>query len=209
MGRIKTIVFDLGGVVITLDQPQAIRRFEALGLQGAKEQLDAYVQKGIFGELEKGTITAEVFRSELSRLIGREVSHAECAYAWQGYAKEVPERNLRALKELRRQGYRLLLLSNTNPYMMEWVDSERFDGKGHAISAYFDRLYLSYRMKMMKPDELIFRSMLMEEQTAPSEVLFVDDGVRNVAAASQLGMQTLCPENGADWTKDLFELLND
>jgi putative hydrolase of the HAD superfamily len=209
MGRIKTIVFDLGGVVITLDQPQAIRRFEALGLQEAKEQLDAYVQKGIFGELEKGTITAEVFRSELSRLIGREVSHAECAYAWQGYAKEVPERNLRALKELRRQGYRLLLLSNTNPYMMEWVDSERFDGKGHAISAYFDRLYLSYRMKMMKPDELIFRSMLMEEQTTPSEVLFVDDGVRNVAAASQLGMQTLCPENGADWTKDLFELLND
>ena len=54
MGRIKTIVFDLGGVIITLDQSQAVRRFEELGLKDANERLNAYTQEGIFGELENG-----------------------------------------------------------------------------------------------------------------------------------------------------------
>lgn len=209
MGRIKTIVFDLGGVIITLDQSQAVRRFEELGLKDAQQRLDAYVQHGIFGDLEHGLITAEEFRVKLGELLGHEVTMEQCDYAWQGYAKEVPERNLEALTHLRQQGYRLLLLSNTNPCMMKWVESEQFDGKGHPVSAYFDALYLSYQMKLMKPSDEIFRQLLMTEQITPSEVLFIDDGPRNVAAASQLGMLTLCPENGADWTQEIYEYLKD
>lgn len=206
---IKTILFDLGGVIITLEQEQAVRRFEALGLKDARERLDAYTQQGIFGDLEHGLITAEDFRRELSVMVGHEVTHEECAYAWQGYAKEVPVRNLEALTRLRRQGYRVLLLSNTNPYMMEWVESEQFDGHGHPLSAYLDKCYLSYQMKLMKPSEAIFREVLRQEKTFASEVLFVDDGPRNVMVASQLGMRTFCPVNGADWTAELESLLTD
>ena len=48
---IRTILFDMGGVVITLDQQQAIKRFKALGLKDAEQRLDAYTQQGIFGDL--------------------------------------------------------------------------------------------------------------------------------------------------------------
>ena len=209
MGRIKTIVFDLGGVIITLDQSQAVRRFEELGLKDANERLNAYTQEGIFGELENGLITAEQFRAELSAMVGREVTMEECNYAWQGYAKDVPMRNLEAVTRLRQQGYRVLLLSNTNPCMMAWVNSDRFDGQGNPVSAYFDACYLSYEMKLMKPSEEIFRQLMMKEQIAPSEILFVDDGPRNVATASQLGMRTFCPENGADWTDEIYNYLTD
>lgn len=205
---IRTIIFDLGGVVITLDQKQSARRFEALGLKDAAERLNAYTQQGIFGDLENGLIDAETFRVELSKLVGRQVTHKECAYAWQGYAKEVPQRNLDTLERLRSEGYRLLLLSNTNPYMMEWVESPDFDGHGHPVSHYFDAMYLSYQMKLMKPDEMFFRRVLMAEQTPPSQCLFIDDGPRNVAAASQIGIMTYCPENGADWTKEIYELIS-
>ena len=140
---IRNIIFDLGGVILTLDQPQAVRRFEALGLKDAEQRLDPYTQQGIFGDLEEGKIDAETFRLELGKLIGREVSFEECCYAWQGYAKELPQRNLDALRKLRSEGYRLILLSNTNPYMMEWVDSPRFDGQGHSIRDYMDACYLS------------------------------------------------------------------
>jgi putative hydrolase of the HAD superfamily len=204
---IQTLIFDLGGVVITLDQSQAVRRFEALGLKDASEQLNAYTQDGIFGDLEGGKIDAETFRRELSLLTGRDVTHQECAHAWQGYAKDVPQRNLDALKRLRKEGYRLLLLSNTNPYMMEWVDSTAFDGQGHSIRHYFDAIYLSYEMKLMKPDGTFFRRVLMAEQVPPSSCLFLDDGPRNVASASQIGINTLCPKNGEDWTKELFAML--
>ena len=204
---IKNIVFDLGGVVITLDQPQAVRRFEELGLKNAAELLDPYRQQGIFGDLEGGQIDAETFRVELSRMVGHEVTYRECCHAWQGYAKCLPERNLEALVRLRQEGYRLILLSNTNPYMMEWVGSDRFDGHGHAISHYFDALYLSYEMQVMKPADEIFVRMLMSEHVPPHECLFIDDGPRNVAAASQRGMRTYCPENGADWTHDIYQYL--
>ena len=204
---IHNIIFDLGGVVITLDQLQSVHRFEALGVKDAEQRLNAYTQEGIFGDLEGGKIDAETFRQELSKLMGREATHEECAYAWQGYAKEVPARNLDALMRLRQEGYRLILLSNTNPYMMEWVNSSAFDGRGHSIDYYFDAMYLSYQMKLMKPSEEIFRRVLMSEQIAPSECLFIDDGPRNVAAASQIGIRTFCPENGADWTQEIYDYL--
>lgn len=206
---IKTIIFDLGGVIITLDPQQAKDRFKSLGLADAEKRLDSYTQSGIFGDVEHGLISAEDFRREFSALVGREVTHEECAFAWQGYALEVPQRNLDALQQLRQEGYRVLLLSNTNPFMMEWAESPAFDGKGHPVSYYFDHCYLSYQMKLMKPSEDIFRAVLRNEKTFASECLFVDDGPRNVATASQLGMFTFCPENGADWTQEIYQYLKE
>jgi putative hydrolase of the HAD superfamily len=206
---IKTIIFDLGGVIITLDQQQAQKRFEDLGLTDVAKRLDPYTQQGIFGDLEEGKISAETFRQELSLLVGHEVTFEQCCYAWQGYAKELPQRNLDVLRKLKAEGYRLILLSNTNPFMMEWVDSPRFDGHGHGIRDYMDACYLSFQMKVMKPADSFFRRVLMAEQVPPSECLFVDDGPRNVAAASQIGIRTFCPENGADWTKDIFDYLKE
>lgn len=204
---IRCILFDLGGVVITIDQDQAVRRFKEIGLKDAEKRLDPYTQSGIFGDLEAGAITAEQFRDELSKLVGRELTFQECRYAWTGYCKEVPQRNLETLLKLREQGYRIVLLSNTNPYMMDWALSNDFDGDGHSLKYYFDELYMSFQVKLMKPNDLFYRHVLRKEKLFPQECLFVDDGPRNVAAASQIGIHTYCPKNGADWTKDIYEYL--
>lgn len=204
---IKTIIFDLGGVILTLSQQQAIARFKALGLKDADRRLDAYTQGGIFGELEAGMIDAETFRMELGKLVGHTVSTADCKYAWLGYCLEVPKRNLLLLKKLRAEGYRLVLLSNTNPYMMSWVMSNKFDGEGHSLEYYMDACYISYEVKAMKPDERFFRYVIEHEQLSPGEMLFVDDGLRNVEAAARLGLHTFCPKNGEDWTNEIYEYL--
>lgn len=205
---IRTIIFDLGGVVITLDQQQAIRRFQQLGLADAEQRLDAYTQDGIFGDLERGSISAEQFRQELSLLTGHEVSNAQCRHAWLGYCGELPKRNLDALQQLRRQGYRVVLLSNTNPFMMSWAMSDEFDGCGHSLAYYLDACYLSYQMGVLKPDHDFFLRVLDAEKVAPGETLFVDDGPRNVSAAAALGIHTFCPVNGADWTQELYNYLH-
>lgn len=205
---IKNIVFDLGGVIMTIDHEEALRRFKALGLENAEHYLDPYTQSGIFGDLEEGKIKAEDFRRELSGLIGRELTFDECKYAWLGYRKEVPQRNLDMLKELRAKGYRLILLSNTNPFMMDWALSKEFDGNGSSLNDYFDSLYLSFRLGMMKPAPDFFRQVVSNEKINPEESLFVDDGPRNVKAASELGFNTFCPENGSDWTGELRSMLN-
>ena len=204
---IKNIAFDLGGVVIALSYEQAVRRFEEIGLSDARKHLDAFCQKGIFGDLEKGMITPEEFRVELSLLVGRELSHDECMYAWHGYVESVPQKNLQMLLKLRELGYKVCLLSNTNPYMMQWAMSKDFDGNGHSIEYYFDHLYLSYQCKQMKPSPEIFRMMLDGQQSSAAETLFIDDGLKNIEAAKALGIHTLFPKNNEDWTEPLAQLL--
>ena len=133
MNEITTIVFDLGGVIVTIDHDEAVRRFHEIGLKDAEQQLDPYTQSGIFGDLERGAITAATFVREMSQITGRHQSFESCLWAWLGYRKEVPQRNLDLLKQLRSEGYRLVLLSNTNPFMMSWALSDEFDGQGHSL----------------------------------------------------------------------------
>ena len=201
------LAFDLGGVVIALSYENAIRRFEEIGLTDARQHLDAFHQHGIFGDLESGRISAEVFREELSKIIGRQLTMDECFYAWHGYVESVPQRNLDMLLRLRQMGFKVCLLSNTNPFMMQWASSPAFDGGHHPIDYYFDRLYLSYECKVMKPSPEIFRMMLEGQQATADETLFIDDSPNNCSAAQALGIHTLCPHNNEDWIPALKSYL--
>lgn len=207
MNKIKRIAFDFGGVIIRQNQQQAVERFKQIGLLDAEERLGAYTQQGIFGQLEEGKITAEDFRWQLSLLIGRAVTIEDCSYAWRGYCDGLPQRNLEALQRLRREGYGLSILSNTNPFMMGWALSKDFDGNGNSLADYVDALYLSYQMKVMKPSAEIFRRVLEAEGVRPEELLFVDDSSHNISAAQQLGIATFQPVNGEDWTEESFQRL--
>lgn len=207
MEKIKKIAFDFGGVIIRQNQQQAVERFKQIGLLDAEERLGAYTQQGIFGQLEEGKITAEDFRWQLSLLIGRAVTIEDCSYAWRGYCDGLPQRNLEALQRLRREGYGLSILSNTNPFMMGWALSKDFDGNGNSLADYVDALYLSYQMKVMKPSAEIFHRVLEAEDVHPEELLFVDDSSHNISAAQKLGIATFQPVNGEDWTEELFQLL--
>ena len=204
---IKTVIFDMGGVIVTLNHDEAVRRFSTLGLQKADEVLNPYCQAGIFGDLEEGKLSLEEYQEALEKMVGRKLSFEEVRHCWLGYAADVPANKLAALRKLKEEGYRVILLSNTNPYMSSWTDSTEFSGDGHAIGEYFDALYRSYEVKLMKPDDRFFRYVLTQEKILPEDALFVDDGPRNCAAASELGIRTYCPQNGADWTEEIYKFL--
>lgn len=204
---IKTLFFDLGGVVMTITPEVALQRFSDLGLSDADKYLDAYTQMGIFGELEGGLITEEQYRQQLSQLVGRQLTFDECQHAWLGYRGERAPEKLQKIQQLRQQGYRVVLTSNTNPYMMEWAENGDFDNQGHGIGHYFDAIYCSFRLRAMKPSFEFFTRILQTEKVLPEDVLFIDDGPRNVAAASQMGIRTMLAENGADWTRQIDQFL--
>ena len=72
---------------------------------------------------------------------------------------------------------------------------------------YFEKLYFSCDLKMMKPDSAIFRYVLDAEDLDPAETLFIDDSPHNTEAAARLGIRTMCPRNNADWTSDIENYL--
>ena len=209
MKEIKNIAFDFGGVVLALSLEGAIKTFEKIGVKDARQRLDAFHQKGVFEDLEAGRISMEEFRVAMCQLAGKEVSLQDCYEAWHGYVDYVPQQNLDMLLRLRGKGYQVCLLSNTNPFMMMWAESPEFDGQGHPVSYYFDKLYLSYQWGVMKPAPKIFQMMLEGQNALPEETLFIDDSETNVKVAQSLGIHTLCPHDNEDWTRfpEIQELL--
>jgi haloacid dehalogenase superfamily, subfamily IA, variant 3 with third motif having DD or ED len=205
--EIKTIVFDLGGVIIKLNMQESVRRFIEVGLLNAAEVLDPYHQRGFFLELEEGKISEEMFFDEVRREAGEYITDEDIRWAWWGFIEEIQEYKLRLLEELREKGYRLLLLSNTNPCIMNLAMSPDFSESGKSLADYFDQCYLSYEMGCVKPSDEIFRKMIDDSKIAPAETLFVDDGPANIEAGKRFGLKTLQPENGEDFREALWEIL--
>lgn len=205
--HIKTILMDMGGVIFPLDREKAISRCLEIGLKEARELLDPYAQKGIFGELEGGRISAADFLREASRMAGRTVTWADCEYACCGFIGEVSQRALQALTQLRQAGYRVVLASNNNPFIMGWVMGPEYDGRGHGLGYYLDGAYMSYKMQIMKPSAEFFHHILTTEQLQPDEALFIDDSQQNIQAAAALGIHTFHVENGEDWIPRLMKYL--
>lgn len=198
---IKTILFDMGGVLFQIDTDQAKRRFEALGVD-SERYLDAYEQRGIFLDLESGAIGDEEFLNRLSDMVGHPVSKEEARHAWLGYVKEISLDRLNKISDLRPR-YRTCLASNTNPFMMDFTESDNFSGDGHGIGHYLNHLYCSYRMGVCKPSAEFFNKILEAEGIEPDEVLFVDDSKRNIEAAARLGINTLWVDSDKDWLPEL------
>lgn len=205
---IKNIVFDFGGVIFDLAYEQAVESFKRIGLTDADQRLDRYHQRGIFEELESGRITPEAFRQELSLMCHRELTHDEVLSAWLGYVGgPVDVRRLDAIDDLRGRGYRTFLLSNTNPYVQQWAESNDFCAYGRPLSSYMDKCYTSFEVGIMKPNEGIFRHMLADAGIEPAETLFLDDSTANIEAARKLGINGLLVQKNSDWRAAVYELL--
>lgn len=203
---IKTIVFDLGGVLIHLNRDEALKRFEALGVPNVAEMLDPYLQSGYFLMVEDGRMSKDQFRDALSQLAGKPLSHEEIGHAYMGFLLEVCAYKFDYIDTLRKD-YNVHILSNTNPYVMEFGESDHFLPNGRKLSSYCDKKFASCEMGMVKPHRGIFELMIQETGLIPEETLFLDDGPANVAMAAEMGFITYCPQNGEDWREVVEHIL--
>ena len=187
---ISTLIFDFGGVLINLKREAAIAQFRQLGLNTADQLLDNYVQSGIFMQLENGSLSASDFRDEVRKLTSPEVTDEQIDRALYVFLLDIPSEKLDLLLALRGK-FRVLMLSNTNPIHFPWCVANKFTYKGHQLSDFFDKCYLSYEMKCSKPDAIIFEKLLAAEGVRPESCLFFDDGIHNITAAQALHFNTV------------------
>ena len=100
---------------------------------------------------------------------------------------------------LRRRGVRTYVLSNNNPSSMKLI-RRMFAEAGCPMERLFDRVYLSYELRELKPSEAIFRKMIADSGMEPARTLFIDDSERNVTAARALGFQVYMPAPHEDFS---------
>lgn len=200
---IKNIVFDLGGVIVPLNRVACLRAFDDIvGYKEFGKFLSAYRQIGFFDKFEKGEISARVFRQTIRSNTTpfkdgmlRIVSDKEIDYSLNRYLCDIPQDKIETLL-FYKDDYNLYLLSNTNPIGMSRV-RVLFKDKGYNIKDLFKKLFLSYEMKMAKPNRDIFEKMLKKADIIASETLFIDDSSANINTAKEMGFKTILynPDN--------------
>ena len=206
MNQIKNVVFDLGGVIIDLNRQESVDRFVAMGIVDADEMLNPYHQSGVFLQSEDGSISAEEFIEKLSEMSGNPLSYEMVTHGWLGFLKKVSQPKLDYILSLR-SDYNIYLLSNTNPFVMDFAHTTAFCDAGKPITDYFDKIYASCEMKVVKPHRKIFELMLADSGMIPSETLFLDDGEANVKMGAAVGLHTYQPVDGEDWRAKVDQLL--
>ncbi|MCM1518982.1 MAG: HAD family phosphatase [Pseudoflavonifractor sp.] len=195
---IKNLLFDLGGVIMDIKRSRCVEAFERLGLSQAGDLLDEYTQKGIFLEVEDGTLDADEFRQRIKAMIPHEVTDKEVDDAFCQFLVGIPRHRLAELRRLRGR-YRIYLLSNTNPIMWHSRIAEEFSQEGESIDSYFDGMVTSFEAKAVKPDRRIFDEVVRKFGIKPTETLFLDDSQRNLDAAAALGFKTALVAPGTEF----------
>ncbi len=207
---IKNLLFDMGGVILPMRPvEEAIRRFSQIGLRPevGRQYLARNGQKGIFMELENGTLSADEFLEKYYELTGYRTVFEDIEWAWQGFVMPTPPERLLWLEQLRGEGYHLALASNTNPFLQRWEESSAFTAEGKGIGAWFDRLWYSYELKAYKPGAEFFLRMMEKGGYHAEECLFLDDALHNVEAARACGMRALHVPDNMDWLEALQQEL--
>ena len=181
------LIFDFGNVLIEIDPTRSIKAFQTLGAQA-----DLHLDADFFHDFETGAITAAEFRRALRSQLRWASADSSIDRAWNALLLEIPPRTLHVLRSLRAQGYRLALLSNTNPIHIDEV-RRRLGPFGYGeFARCFDRVFYSYEMGLRKPDPAIYATVDRELGiTSPAEVLFIDDNAANIASAAAYGWRTL------------------
>lgn len=185
--NINNVIFDLGGVVVDLDRDRAVRALEKLGLEDADDMLGLYGQKEPFYGLETGERPAgEFFDIMRSRMLPG-VTDKEITAAFNEFLVDIPAERLAMLRRMRMAGFRIFVLSNTNPVMFNtWLD-RAFRQEGGTINDYFDGIVVSYEELMCKPNVAIFETLMRRYGLNPSETLMLDDSEKNCRAAAEAG----------------------
>lgn len=195
---IKTLIIDFGGVLIDLDRQRCINSFVGLGLPDVGSMLDMCHQHDFFLQHEKGVMSDGAFREEIRRRIPKPVTDEQIDAAWNSFLVGVPAYKLDFVLQLRRR-YTVYMLSNTNGIHWQWSLDHVFNYKGHRVEDFFDRIFLSFEMKSVKPDVEIFRRVIAETGLNPAETFFIDDAACNCQVARSLGIRTYTPQLHEDW----------
>lgn len=197
---IKAIAFDLGGVVLASEQEQFYRHAQAafgLPLTKIKEVMWRHQP-----DLERGDLTISQFWQAVMSDLGQPYDAAKDDHLWSDHYVEdsiINEGILRLIDQIRDQGIKVVLLSNTHA---EHVDLNRH----RHIFEHFDVCFFSNEMRARKPEAKAYKYVLNKLGIEPVELVFFDDRPENVDGAKDLGIQAFKYHDSDHVISELKEL---
>jgi len=205
MEGIKNIIFDLGGVILNIDYSYTSSAFRELGFDGFDEHYSQLKQSGLFDDLETGRIGQRQFFDAIREVSGNPISDSDITAAWNEMLLDFPLRRLQILQQVQLH-YNTFLLSNTNEIHEKAFNDmlQAYNGIPN-IALFFNKVYLSHRIGMRKPNAEVFQLVLEQNGLNPAETLFIDDSPQHIASADALGIRTIHLTNGMTLEDHIFK----
>lgn len=179
-------IFDLGNVVIDIDFDRVLGVWSNLSgvpLASLKKQFKMGEE---FEKHERGEISDEVFAAKFCADLGITLSFEQFAIGWQAVFIGVRSEVIEIIHNLRAQGNRVVILSNTNRLHCDYWPNQYPE-----IQQSVDKMYLSQDIRMRKPDPAIYQYVLEQEGVDAADALFFDDNAQNIAAAQGIGLPAI------------------
>ena len=179
---IKTIIFDIGGVLIGYNWMDFLMQLFN------DEEKAKRLRENIFkhwNEVDRGVISDE----ELLELFASDAPDLkdDIKYFWDHIGEALWQFDFTKdwLKELKDRGYQLLYLSNWSNHVRECA-LKQLD-----FIPLMDGGIFSYEVKLIKPDHAIYEEIIRKYELNPEECVFLDDKLANCEAARECGLHAV------------------
>jgi len=187
-GPIRSVIFDLGGVILPIDYQLTLKKFEEIGFTNFQQTFTQAAQSNLFDKLDKGLISPTAFRNEVRTLAAKDITDADIDAAWNAMLLDFIPSRLRVLEQVKRC-CNTYLLSNTNEiHYAIYIKQLQAQTGLTSLAQFFDKEYYSHLIHMRKPDAAPFELILRENNLTPGETLFIDDTLQHVEGARRVGL---------------------
>ena len=188
--KIKNIIFDLGGVILDIDETIVYKELEKLGIKTSelarsKEFID------IMSKFDTGIYTAPTFRKKTKALLGLgKMTDKRFDAIWNAMLLDIPRERVEAIEKIKKH-YKIFLMSNTNVIHYDlYIRDLQLRFGYNEFDELFHKSYFSFAEHLEKPDPRFFELILDHEGLSPEETLFIDDTAANIEVAKSLGIKT-------------------
>ncbi len=193
---IKTIIFDLGKVLIPFDFMRGYQGLEGICGLSVAEIRRRIAATDLVRHFETGLVEPHDFVAELSAMLDLHIGYDQFCRIWSSIFLPDPLVPESLLESLGRR-YRLLLLSNTNAIHFEMLE------RTYPLLRHFHDRILSHVVRAMKPSPEIYRAAIASAGCAPAEIFFTDDIADYVAAAKREGIDAVQFESSEQIEREL------
>ncbi len=179
---LKTIIFDLGNVIVPLDFPAGYQAWAEATKLEPEEVQRRIASVDHYRAYEAGELSTPRFQSAMEELMGLQLPESQFMNLWSSIFAEPTLIDPDLLLKLK-QRHRLVMLSNTNDLHFRYIR------RHYPAVELFDEYVLSYEVGAMKPDTPIYQAAVKAARCEPGECFFTDDLPANIEAARAHGLE--------------------
>jgi len=201
---IKAVIFDIGGVVQGIDWS-----FVVNSLLDLKEDLDIETYKNAFYNDRKNYLDLymiskisgkDFWRMVASKLDLNEKHSNRLSESFEHLYSFTNNEILDLIKTIK-PNYKIFALANACPEIEKKVIRD------NTYTYLFDKIYFSHNIGAKKPEREAYLKITEENDLKPEECILIDNDIKNIKGAKDIGMGAILISNNDLLKKDLFELL--